>query len=295
MPYDIIKLKYLGKRGDHMLIYGKQIRDQMKSEFADWSQGKSLELVVMRFGDDPSALFYIKGIQNYVKDLDVNVNIFQFPENYSEERLITHIEQLNHDPAVNAILMQKPFPSSIDEYHVIDSMNPLKDIEGVHTVNLGRLVRGEPGIQPVTPKSVIKILKSNNIDVACKNITILGRSANVSSPLALMLTRENGTVTVCHSKTRDIEQYTRSADIVVAAVGGRDFVTPDMISSSAVIVDVGANAGEDGKMVGDASAAAIEKAAAASAVPGGVGALTVAELFDNLQVVYALQQGHNFH
>ncbi|MGE5404163.1 MAG: bifunctional 5,10-methylenetetrahydrofolate dehydrogenase/5,10-methenyltetrahydrofolate cyclohydrolase [Candidatus Saccharibacteria bacterium] len=278
-----------------MLIYGKQIRDQMKSEFADWSQGKSLELVVMRFGDDPSALFYIKGIQNYVKDLDVNVNIFQFPENYSEERLITHIEQLNHDPAVNAILMQKPFPSSIDEYHVIDSMNPLKDIEGVHTVNLGRLVRGEPGIQPVTPKSVIKILKSNNIDVACKNITILGRSANVSSPLALMLTRENGTVTVCHSKTRDIEQYTRSADIVVAAVGGRDFVTPDMISSSAVIVDVGANAGEDGKMVGDASAAAIEKAAAASAVPGGVGALTVAELFDNLQVVYALQQGHNFH
>ncbi|MGE5416592.1 MAG: bifunctional 5,10-methylenetetrahydrofolate dehydrogenase/5,10-methenyltetrahydrofolate cyclohydrolase [Acidobacteriota bacterium] len=278
-----------------MLIYGKQIRDQMKREFVDWSSGKALEIVVIRFGDDPSALFYIKGIQNYTKDLDVNVNIFQFPENYSEERLITHIEQLNHDPAVNAILLQKPFPSSIDEYHIIDSMNPLKDIEGVHTVNLGRLVRGEPGIQPVTPKSVIKVLKSNNIEVACKNITILGRSANVSSPLALMLTRENATVTVCHSKTRDIPQYTRSADIVVAAVGRRDFVTSDMISPSAVIVDVGANAGEDGKMVGDASAEAITKAAAATAVPGGVGALTVAELFDNLQVVYSLQQGHNFH
>lgn len=276
-----------------MFIYGKFIREQMRQEFSAWCQGKNLELAVIRLGDDPSALFFVKGIQSYIKDLCIRVNVFQFAPITSEERLIKHIQMLNDDPLVTAILLQKPFPPGWDDNRVVDTILPVKDIEGVHTANLGKLVRGEPGVRPVTPKSVIKILKENGIQIAGKQIAVLGRSANVGSPLALMLTRENATVTVCHSHTPDIARITRPADIVVSAVGQSGFVTPDMVEPGSILVDVGANVDENGKMVGDVSPEAAEKAAVVTAVPGGVGALTVAELFDNLRLIYEEQQKLN--
>ncbi|MGE5371045.1 MAG: bifunctional 5,10-methylenetetrahydrofolate dehydrogenase/5,10-methenyltetrahydrofolate cyclohydrolase [Solirubrobacterales bacterium] len=272
------------------LIYGKEIREEMKRDFTEWSQDKDLELVVLRIGDDPSSQFYLKGIQSYAKETPVKVSIFQYSEKTSEQRILRAIDDLNRDPNVNAVLLQKPFPESINENALINALLPLKDIEGIHPVNLGKVINGEKGVKPVTPKSAIKILKHNLIEISGKKVAILGRSTIVGSPLALMLTREDATVTLCHSKTRNLKKITLDSDIVVASVGKAGFVTPEMISAKCVLVDVGANVDENGSMVGDVTPEAVAKAAIATAVPGGVGVLTVAELFDNLRILYDLQQ-----
>lgn len=273
-----------------MLIYGREIREQMRKEFIEWCQDKDMELVVLKVGDEPSASFYLRGIRNYLADSNIKLNIFQFSENISESRLIKTIENLNRDPAVNGILLQKPFPPSTSENQLINCLSPLKDVEGIHPVNLGKVVSGEKGVKPVTPKSVIKILKGNLIDISGKKVAIIGRSTIVGSPLALMLTKEDATVTLCHSKTKNLKQITLGSDIVVASVGKAGFVTADMISPKCVVVDVGANVDDNGNMVGDVARDAQEKAAIATAVPGGVGVLTVAELFDNLKIIYDIQQ-----
>lgn len=272
------------------LIYGREIREEMKRDFTEWSQDKDLEMVIVRIGDDPSSSFYLKGIQTYAKETTVKVNIMQLSDKISESRLLSIVEDLNHDPAVNAVLVQKPFPLGINENLLVNTLSPAKDIEGVHPVNLGKVINGEKGVKPVTPKSVIKILKSNLIEISLKKVAILGRSTIVGSPLALMMTREDATVTLCHSKTRQLTRITQESDIVVAAVGRAGFVTPEMVHPNCVLVDVGANVDENGNMCGDVSPEAIEKAAVATAVPGGVGVLTVAELFDNLRMIYDLQQ-----
>lgn len=273
-----------------MIIYGRDLREQMKKEFMEWCQDKDLELVVVKVGEEASASFYLRGIRNYIADTNIKLNIMQFSENIAENRLLKTIDDLNRDPIVNGILLQKPYPSSINETQLINALSPYKDVEGLHPINLGKVVSGEKGVKPVTPKSVIKILKGNLIEISGKKVAIIGRSTVVGSPLALMLTKEDATVTLCHSKTKNLRQITLSSDIIVASVGKADFVTADMVSTKCVVVDVGANVNEDGNMVGDVSLDALEKAAVATAVPGGVGVLTVAELFDNLKIIYDLQQ-----
>lgn len=273
-----------------MIIYGRDLREQMKKEFMEWCQDKDLELVVVKVGEEASASFYLRGIRNYIADTNVKLNIMQFSENITENRLLKTIDDLNRDPVVNGILLQKPYPSSINETQLINALSPYKDVEGLHPINLGKVVSGEKGVKPVTPKSVIKILKGNLIEISGKKVAIIGRSTVVGSPLALMLTKEDATVTLCHSKTKNLRQITLSSDIVVASVGKADFITADMVSTKCVVVDVGANVNNEGNMVGDVSLDALEKAAVATAVPGGVGVLTVAELFDNLKIIYDLQQ-----
>lgn len=269
-----------------MLIYGKSIRDKIRSEFAEWAQGKNLELVIVKMEDEASASYYVNAIRNYAKNCQVGVRVLEFPIKTSENDLIQTIEDLNQDPAVTAVLLEKPFPSSINYSHLVKSLSPDKDIEGMHPVNLGKIVSGEPGIRPATPKSVIRMLKENGIGIAGKRVAMIGRSSTVGSPLSLMLTREDATVTLCHTKTKNLPEITLSSDIVVVAVGKAGFLTSNMVNSDSVVIDVGTNADENGKMVGDVAQDVLEKAAIVSAVPGGVGALTVAELFDNLKMIY---------
>ncbi|MGE5398071.1 MAG: bifunctional 5,10-methylenetetrahydrofolate dehydrogenase/5,10-methenyltetrahydrofolate cyclohydrolase [Chitinophagales bacterium] len=268
-----------------MLIYGKEISQQMRTEFTEWCGSQDIELVLLQAGDDPGSRSYITGIRNYLKDSSVTVNLVQLDADVSMEKALQAVEDLNRNPRVKGVMMLRPWPAGVDESALMEALSPSKDVEGIHPINLGRLLKGQKSVLPATPKSAVNILKHHNIPISGRPICVVGRSYNVGLPLALMLIKENATVTICHSKTKNLADITRSAEIVVLAVGKAGFLTADMINENAVVVDVGTNINEAGKLVGDAAPEALEKAAIATAVPGGVGSLTVATLMDNLRML----------
>lgn len=265
-----------------MIIYGKEIRERLKAEISDIAQSMPLVMAIIQVGDDMSSASYVKGIQRFAAETGINTELITLPGDLSEQQIIDTIYQLNQDDRITGIMVQTPLPAGCNVSRVINSMDPDKDVEGIHNYNLGRLISGEKGVKPCTPAAVIEILKSHSIPMEGRKVTIVGRSMVVGSPLSVMMTAENATVTLCHSRTCNLASETLGADIVVAAVGKAGFITPDMVNENTVLIDVGTNFNEAGKMVGDVHEDCLTKVHMVSAVPGGVGVITVAELFMNL-------------
>jgi methylenetetrahydrofolate dehydrogenase (NADP+) / methenyltetrahydrofolate cyclohydrolase len=268
-----------------LLIYSKDSRDQIKANIKLAALRTPMAMTIIQVGNEEASTAYINGVKNFARDVEVYVEVVNLPDDIAQSELIHHIQELNQRPEVTGIMIQKPLPAQIEDNLVVHAMDYHKDVEGIHPFNLGKLLTKEAGVRPATPKAVIRMLKDHQINIDGENVTIVGRSSILGGPLAVMMTAENATVTTCHTHTRDLVQEIKRADIVVAAMGKMDFITADMVKEGAVIIDAGINFDAQGKIHGDVHPDAKAKARIASAVPGGVGGITVAELFDNLRIL----------
>ncbi len=248
-------------------------------------------LAVLMVGDNPASAVYVNNKEKSCTKIGMTSFGKHFPANTSQEELTTVIEQLNHDPNVDGILVQLPLPDHLDTVALLHTIDPKKDADGLHPVNLGKLVRGEKGLRSCTPAGVMEILKEYNIPIAGKKAVVVGRSILVGKPLALMLLEENATVTIAHSKTAHLAQVCQEADILIAAVGKPEIITADMVKPNAVVIDVGINRIDTpdgkGRVVADVAYNEVKKIASyITPVPGGVGPMTVAMLLQNIYESY---------
>ena len=244
-------------------------------------KGLKPKLVVVLVGDNPASLVYVRGKEKAAAEVGIDSRIDRLPATTSAQELLAHIEQLNQDDSVHGILVQLPLPDHIDEQTVIATISPEKDVDGFHARNVGALAIGLPGFVPCTPLGVMKLLEYENMDMTGKHAVVIGRSNIVGKPLSQLLLKANATVTVCHSRTKDMASITRQADLLAVAIGKPEFVTGDMVKPGAVVIDVGINRIE-GKLVGDVDFASVEPVASAiTPVPKGVGPMTIAMLLHN--------------
>jgi methylenetetrahydrofolate dehydrogenase (NADP+)/methenyltetrahydrofolate cyclohydrolase len=259
-----------------------EIRASIKEETALLREkGIVPGLAVVLVGDDPASKVYVGQKEKGCLEAGFASFLHRLPDSTTQEELLALIGRLNGDPSVHGILVQLPLPPQIDPDTVLAAIRPEKDVDGFHPVNIGRLVAGLPACEPCTPKGILRLLKSTGIPLAGKETVVIGRSNIVGKPVALMLLAESATVTVCHSRTRDLAEHVRRADVLVAAVGKPRFVTADMVKEGAVVVDVGINRLEEG-LVGDVDYGPVsEKASWITPVPGGVGPMTIAMLLEN--------------
>jgi len=245
-------------------------------------QGITPGLAVVIVGEDSASKTYVKNKIIACAQCEIKSFEYALPESTTEEELLALIAQLNADPEVHGILVQSPLPKHISENKIVLSILPKKDVDAFHPENVGRIMIGDFHFVPCTPAGVMALLKQYGISAAGKECVIVGRSNIVGKPQAMLLLHENGTVTICHSRTKDLAEVTRRADILVAAVGKANFITADMVKEGAVVIDVGMNWSEDGKRCGDVDFAAVEKKAyAITPVPGGVGPMTITMLMQN--------------
>jgi len=260
-----------------------KVKQNTAAEVAQLRQkGVVPKLSVILVGDDPASKAYVGGKARDCEQCGIESEVLHLPAATTEQELLRQIAQRNEDPAVSGLLVQLPLPAQISEKKVIDAIDPAKDVDGFTPINVGRLVIGEDCFLPCTPAGCIELLHSTGVSLAGKHAVVLGRSNIVGKPMALLLLRENATVTICHSKTKDLAAIAASADILVAAIGRRHFVTADMVKDGALVIDVGINRGEDGKLTGDVDEAALtEKSGYITPVPGGVGLMTRAMLMVN--------------
>ncbi len=270
-----------------ILLDGKALAAKMRTEIREQAlsmtaKGVTPTLAVILVGDNPASRFYVNNKEKDCAECGIRSREYTLPTETTEETLLDIIAQLNADPEVDGILVQLPLPKHLSERKVIAAIAPEKDADGFHPENVGKMVIGEPGFLPCTPAGVMELLDAYQIPIAGKRCVVIGRSNIVGKPMSLLLLRRNGTVTVCHSQTADIAQVTRNADIVVCAVGKVDFLTGDMISQDAVVVDVGMNVNAQGKLVGDAVFDQVAaKASYVTPAPGGVGPMTRVMLLKN--------------
>jgi len=266
-----------------ILLSGAKIRDKRKQDFLTWAQNYRLQMVILQIGDDSASNVYIRSLKKYGEQTGVEVKIINLGNSTTQSEAIDTIQELNADPLITGIMLASPVPQHINEAELVKHLSPAKDIEGVHPYNLGILMSGSPGVKPATPKSALSILKGYGIPLVGKKVVVIGRSIVVGLPLANMLIKESATVTICHSQTRNLNTITQMAEILISAVGRPAFVTPDMVQPGAVVIDIGTNVLPDGSLVGDVDPAVMEHVSAITPVPGGVGTLTVVEMFDNLR------------
>lgn len=253
-------------------------------------QGVSPCLCVIIVGDNSASRTYVNNKKKACEATGIISKEYALPENTSTEELLGLIEKLNADKSVNGILCQLPVPKQIDENAVIAAISPEKDVDAFHAVNVGRLMQGVQSFQPCTPAGIIRLLEYYNIDIEGKDCVIIGRSNIVGKPMAMLLLQKNGTVTVCHSKTKNLKEITSRADILVAAIGKPKFVTADMVKENSVIIDVGMDRDKNGKLCGDVDFDAVfDKVGFISPVPGGVGLMTVATLLENTVTAAKMQ------
>ena len=239
-------------------------------------------LAVIIAGDDPASHTYVRNKITACADTGVRSELHQLPGNATQSELLDRVRALNADPRVHGILVQMPLPKHVDSTAILDAVSPEKDVDGFHPANLGALVAGLPGVAPCTPAGVMRMLASENVTLAGSNAVVLGRSTIVGKPMALLLLQGDATVTICHSRTKNLADVTRRADVLVAAVGRARFVTANMVKPGACVIDVGVNRLDDGKLAGDVDFAAVrEVAGLLTPVPGGVGPMTVAMLIHN--------------
>jgi len=269
------------------LIDGKvisaHIKQQVKAQ-VDELKAKGTEpcLAVIIVGDDFASRTYVNNKKRTCEEVGIKSLEFALPAETTQEELLELVEKLNADDSVNGILCQLPIPKHIDEKVILNAIKPEKDVDAFHPVNAGHIMIGDCVLKPCTPAGIMEMLKYEGIDVAGKNCVVIGRSNIVGKPMAMLLLAASGTVTVCHSKTQNLTEITRSADILVAAVGKAKFVTADMVKEGAVVIDVGMNRDENGKRCGDVDFEAVkDKASHITPVPGGVGLMTVAMLMQN--------------
>ena len=278
------------------IIDGKAVAAQCRAELkiqveALKAEGITPGLAVVLVGEDPASQVYVRNKHKACEELGIHSEQYTLPENTGREELLALIAELNGRKEIDGILVQLPLPAQIDEKAVIDVIPPEKDVDGFSPVNVGRMQIGEPCYLPCTPAGCIRMIESTGIDIGGKNAVVIGRSNIVGKPAALLLLAKNATVTICHSKTKNLKEVCAAADILVAAVGREGFVTGDMVKPGAVVIDVGINRGADGKLHGDVNfAEAAEKAAYITPVPGGVGPMTRAMLMLNT-VEAAKRQG----
>jgi len=239
-------------------------------------------LAVILAGDDPASRVYVRHKTLACEETGVQSRVLTFDRSVSQNQLVETVEALNADPAIHGILVQLPLPRPIDAARVLALVSPAKDVDGFHAMNLGALVTGAPGFVPCTPAGVMRLLAHAQVPIAGRHAVVIGRSNIVGKPLALLLLQKDATVTICHSKTRELEKVTRGADILIAAVGRAKLVTGDMVKSGACVIDVGVNRGADGKLAGDVDFDAVKNVAGSiTPVPGGVGPMTIAMLLEN--------------
>lgn len=269
------------------IISGKELSALMRESIRERvekisEKGESVGLAVIIVGDDSASEIYVRNKHKACAEVGIESFQYALPGSTTEEELLELIKKLNNDSRVDGILCQLPLPSHINEKNVINAISPEKDVDAFHPVNTGRILTGDYGFLPCTPAGVVEMLKYKNIQIAGKKCVIVGRSNIVGKPLALMLLKENGTVTVCHSKTENLKEETLKADILVAAVGKARLIKADMVKEGAVVIDVGMNRDENGKLCGDVDFENAEKKASyITPVPGGVGPMTITMLLEN--------------
>ena len=266
-----------------------QVKEQVRAEIERDKIKAGLAVVIV--GDDPASRVYVNNKKKACEFCGIQSYEYALPAETAQEQLIELVDTLNNDKKVNGILVQLPLPEQIDEKAVIERISPKKDVDAFHESNVGRIMIGNYSFLPCTPAGCMELIHSTGVDVAGKECVVIGRSNIVGKPMAMLLLHENGTVTICHSKTKNLSEVCARADILVAAVGKPNFVTADMVKEGAVVIDVGINRLENGKLCGDVKFDEVsEKAGYITPVPGGVGPMTIAMLMKNTLTAAREQQ-----
>ena len=268
------------------ILSGKEMSGSLRKEIAERvarlkEQGVTPGLAVILVGNDPASEIYVRNKGNGCAETGMYSRTIQMPEETTQEQLETAIDELNADPAIHGILVQLPLPKQLDEQAALARILPEKDVDGFHLINAGHMMTGTEGVVACTPRGALYMIKSTGLDLEGKEAVVIGRSNIVGKPMAMLLLRENCTVTICHSRTKNLAEHARRADILVAAVGKASFVTADMVKPGAVVIDVGINR-VDGKVKGDVDFDAVKEVAGwITPVPGGVGKMTITMLLAN--------------
>ena len=261
----------------------KEIKDELREEVAQLKkEGKRCALAVIQVGNDPASSVYVGNKKKACENIGIEPLAYELPEETTEQELLALIEKLNAEENVHGILCQLPLPSHINEDLIIKAISPKKDVDGFHPQSVGALTIGQPGFVSCTPAGIIQLLKRSGIEIEGKNCVVIGRSNIVGKPMALLMLRENATVTICHSRTKNLKEICRQADILIVAIGKPLFVTADYVKEGAVVIDVGIHRDENHKLCGDVKFDEVEKKASyITPVPGGVGPMTIAMLMNN--------------
>ncbi|SMB83143.1 methenyltetrahydrofolate cyclohydrolase [Desulfonispora thiosulfatigenes DSM 11270] len=269
------------------LISGKEISQKIRTEIKEKVQALKANgvipgLAVVLVGEDPASKVYVASKEKACTEVGMHSEIHRISESTSQNELIDLIDKLNKDSKIHGILVQLPLPKHLDEKEVILKISPEKDVDGFHPINTGKLLVGEKTFEACTPKGCMRLIKETGIEIAGKKAVVVGRSNIVGKPIALMLLAQNATVTICHSKTKNLSEEIKAADILIAAIGKPNFITAEMIKPGAIVIDVGINRLENGKLTGDVEfEGAKEVASFITPVPGGVGPMTIAMLLEN--------------
>lgn len=275
------------------IIDGKKISGQVKDECRERVAKECLDvtLAVIQVGDDPASTVYVGNKKKACEYIGIKSLSYELPEETTEEELLSLVEELNQKESVNGILVQLPLPSHIDEDKVIETISPKKDVDGFHPQSVGALSIGQPGFVSCTPAGIIQLLKRSGVEIDGKECVIVGRSNIVGKPMAMLMLRENATVTICHSHTKDLKEVTKRADILIVAIGKPQFITADYVKGGAVVIDVGIHRQEGKKLCGDVDFDSVEPVASLiTPVPGGVGPMTIAMLMNNCVEAKGIQE-----
>ena len=270
-----------------IIIDGKLVAQEVKAKVSKkvkelQENGITPGLAVIIIGNNPASRIYVNNKKKACAEVSIYSKEYTLPDTTSQKELIELISKLNNDDSINGILVQLPLPNHINEKAVIEAIDPLKDVDAFHEINVGKIMIGEYDLLPCTPAGIIELLNSQNIEIEGKHCVVVGRSNIVGKPMAMLLLHRNGTVTICHSKTKNLKEICKNADILIAAVGKAKFITSDMVKKGAVVIDVGMNKDENSKLCGDVDFDNVEKIASyITPVPGGVGPMTIAMLMKN--------------
>lgn len=281
----------------YQIIDGKavsrQVKEQVRLETEELKKkGITPGLAVIIVGDDPASQVYVRNKEKACEEVGFYSEKFALPENTTQEELNNLVKELNGRKEINGILCQLPLPSHLDDKEVINLINPIKDVDAFHPVNVGAIMIGDYNFLPCTPAGVMELIHSTGVDVTGKKAVVMGRSNIVGKPMAMLLLHENATVEIVHSKTKDLASVTREADILVAAIGKAKFVTADMVKDGAVVIDVGMDRDENGKLCGDVDFEGVkDKCSYITPVPGGVGPMTISMLMKNTLTAAEIQNG----
>lgn len=278
------------------LIDGKRISTEIKEELREKvsklkQEGIDICLAVIQVGNDPASTIYVNNKKKACAFVGIESLAYELPEETTQQELVALVEELNANEKVHGILVQLPLPAHIDEDVIIRTISPDKDVDGFHPESVGRLCIGEPGFESCTPAGIIQLLKRSGIEIEGKECVVMGRSNIVGKPMSILLLRENGTVTITHSRTKNIKEITKRADILVVAIGKPKYVTADFVKDGAVVIDVGMHRNADNKLCGDVDFEDVkDKVSAITPVPGGVGPMTIAMLMYNCVAAVAKQE-----
>ena len=275
------------------IIDGKQISSQVKDECKARvaKEGLDVTLAVIQVGTDPASTVYVGNKKKACEYIGIKSVSHELPEETTEDELLTLVRKLNEDASVHGILVQLPLPGHIDEDKVIQTISPKKDVDGFHPQSVGALSIGQPGFVSCTPAGIIQLLKRSGVEIEGKECVIVGRSNIVGKPMALLMLRENATVTICHSRTKELKEVTKRADILIVAIGKPKFITAEYVKEGAVVIDVGIHRNEENKLCGDVDFDSVEPLASAiTPVPGGVGPMTIAMLMNNCVEAKGIQE-----